>query len=52
MNKFYMIVYYNAAGESCIDSFWKELYNAESRLKYLSTHGSLPFEIEIIYTED
>ncbi len=40
---------YNSKAE--IDSFWKELYNAESRLEYLND-GREPYEIEEIYTED
>lgn len=47
-----MVVYYNAAGESRIDTFWKELYNAESRLKFLESQDFREYEIEIIYTED
>ena len=38
-------------GYTEIDSFWKELYNAESRLEYLND-GREPYVIEEIYTED
>jgi hypothetical protein len=48
MNKFYMVVRYTADGYPEIDSFWKELYNAESRMEYLKDW----WVIEEIYTED
>ncbi len=51
MNKFYMVVRYTMDGYTEIDSFWKELYNAESRMVYLND-GREPYEIEEIYTED
>ncbi len=43
-----MVVRYTMDGYTEIDSFWKELYNAESRLEYLKDR----WEIEEIYTED
>lgn len=39
-------------GYSVINSFWKELSNAESRLEYLESSSSQPYEIEVIHTED
>ncbi len=43
-----MVVRYTMDGYTKIDSFWKELYNAESRLEYLKDR----WEIEEIHTED
>jgi hypothetical protein len=49
MSKFYMVIRYDPyTRKSEIDSFWKELYNAESRLEYLKDG----WEIEEIHTED